>query len=588
MEFRISTAMAEAPASTPERERAVINSALWAAAGDALGWITELTDEDGLVSRAGLTRVTSPIPWRRLIGGRFGVRVPLPAGAYSDDTQLRLAVSRAVRGNGAFDAEAFAKIELTVWPSYALGGGQGTKAAAQNLVRRDVNWFSNFFVEADKDYMRSGGNGAAMRIQPHVWGCEPSRRHAYLVDVLRNALVTHGHPHGFCGAALHARILAATFARSVAPGLEEWQQCIDDLAEIPAAIEQDRQLAAFWRPAWEQASGVALADVVKATSDEARRDLHRSRSLVERDDPERYREFLESLGCLEPRYRGSGLKTTLAAAGLLWLTRDQRSEEVLIRAANVLDSDTDTIATMAGALRGALEKAGPNWPLQDRTYIEEEARRLAKIARGEPQDSFAYPDPGRWRPPTNQSDAVGRLADGFAVLGLGPAIPEGDEFIARDRVWQWLRLTFGQTVLAKRRRSVRVKAHPDLLPGPRRVPRLVEDGRIAAGQGQAATQGNLPLGKAGGERQERNGPVRMTIGDNRSSVPQSQDSRERNLPIQGALDSMTSRVIQSNFDDLLLGRLLNRCIDEYGSVEASVAFAAIIAKAKLARQRRGP
>src|SRR5262249_2079797 len=156
-----------------------------------------------------------------------GVRVHLPAGTYSDDTQLRLAVSRAVRGNGTFDAEAFAKIELTVWPSYALGGGQGTKAAAQNLTRRDANWFSNFFVTGDKDYLRSGGNGAAMRIQPHVWGCEPKKKQGYLVDVLRDALVTHGHPHGFCGAALHAQILEATFARSAPAGFEDWLRCID-------------------------------------------------------------------------------------------------------------------------------------------------------------------------------------------------------------------------------------------------------------------------------------------------------------------------------------------------------------------------
>src|SRR4051794_9410901 len=108
------------------RQRAIVNSALWAAGGDAIGWITELARDGTVIARAGVGRVSEPIAWTRLIGGRWGVKIPLPAGTYSDDTQLRLAVCRAVRGNGIFDAEAFAKVELTTWQSYALGAGRGT------------------------------------------------------------------------------------------------------------------------------------------------------------------------------------------------------------------------------------------------------------------------------------------------------------------------------------------------------------------------------------------------------------------------------------------------------------------------------
>jgi len=88
------------------------NSALWAAWGDALGFPTELTDEQGVIRRVGTPIVVTPKSWRRRVGGRFGVVVELPAGAYSDDTQLRLATSRAIRGDGSFAVEAFAKIEL--------------------------------------------------------------------------------------------------------------------------------------------------------------------------------------------------------------------------------------------------------------------------------------------------------------------------------------------------------------------------------------------------------------------------------------------------------------------------------------------
>ena len=164
----------------------VVNSALWAAAGDALGWITELSrGEAGVSRRTGVEFVTHPIDWSRNIGGRAGVVVEIPAGSYSDDTQLRLAVCRSIRGDGQFDAEPFAKIELPVWTSYALGAGRGTKAAASNLTKRSVNWFSNFFEAKDQRYVRSGGNGAAMRIQPHVWAARSSSE-TYLLECLRD------------------------------------------------------------------------------------------------------------------------------------------------------------------------------------------------------------------------------------------------------------------------------------------------------------------------------------------------------------------------------------------------------------------
>lgn len=487
--------MKVAPSADRARERAVVNSACWAAAGDALGWITELTDEDGVERRSGSARVTVPVAWTRVIGGRSGAKVSLPAGTYSDDTQLRLAVCRAIRGNGAFDAEAFAKVELTVWPSYSLGGGRGTKCAAANLVRRDVNWFSNFFSTREQDYLHAGGNGAAMRVQPHVWTCPPERKGGFLADVLRDALITHGHPHGFCGAVLHALMLEVTLAQRSIPGLGDWHVCVDQLEAIPAAVDQDRQLSAFWRPAWEHASGMPLTEAVMNACNDLRRDIDAIRFHIEGDDRDRYQVALEAIGCFDPKLRGSGVKTTLAAAALAWLTRNQGPYETLILGANVLGSDTDTIATMAGAVRGLIEEHPPTWPIQDRPYIEEEARRLAKIALGEVQDSFAYPDLARWAPPANQSDAVGRLADGLALIGLGAAVPQGEVFTSRsDGVWQWLTLSFGQTVLAKRRQSLRVDIRPELLPDKRRPARATELNRAAERTGiERTVQRSLPL-----------------------------------------------------------------------------------------------
>jgi ADP-ribosylglycohydrolase len=226
----------------PIEGRRVVASALWSAAGDALGWQSELTDERGLRFRTGNNRVHGMVEWRRRIGGRYGPTVSLPAGTYSDDTQLRLAVGRSIRGTGEFDPEAFAKIELPVWQSYSLGAGPGTLAAASNLAKNGVSWFSNFYEGKDhKSYFLGGGNGAAMRIQPHVWSNNPEAPLTFLPGVLRDAVITHGHPRGFCGAAFHALCLARALTGHRVPDPDEWLLLAKAMNQICSVVEEDEQ-----------------------------------------------------------------------------------------------------------------------------------------------------------------------------------------------------------------------------------------------------------------------------------------------------------------------------------------------------------
>lgn len=546
-------------------EKAVVSSALWAAAGDALGWMTELArGESGVAHRTGSGTVSVPVKWQRLIGGRAGPRVDLPAGTYSDDTQLRLAVSRAIRGDGEFDVEAFAKVEVTVWPSYALGAGLGTKAAASNLSRRGVNWFSNFFDSSGQQYISGGGNGAAMRIQPHVWAATAKSAKAMIANVLRDALVTHGHPHGFCGAIFHALCVAHALQNRSVPKPSDWLHFIEELSVVPGLIEADPQLAAFWQSAWENSSGRTIASAIQAMQTEAFEDSTAVCKSLEGDPAKSYRMALERIGCLTQRFRGSGFKTALAAVALAWLYRDRPIEEALALSANELESDTDTIATMAGAILGCVHVSEPQWSIQDRTYIVREATRLAGIAEGRPQDSFAYPDLGHWSPPTRQTASVGLNGRGFALAGLGAIDPVGSEYAAGDAVWQWFTLSFGQTILAKRRAVVTEKLKESQLPGERQGPVLPKPA-VSARESQA----NLFDGAKN---------------DARKALDQSQ-AGGRSARKTG-LDYWTDIVIQYEFDDLMLGRVFNRVLEETHSADSAVAFAAIIAKAKLARERR--
>lgn len=564
------------PRERPSREQAVVSSALWAAAGDALGWMTELArGESGVVHRTGSATVSQPVDWQRMIGGRTGPRVDLPAGTYSDDTQLRLAVCRAIRGDGEFDVEAFAKIELTVWPSYALGAGLGTKAAANNLSRRDVNWFSNFFESVGQNYVSAGGNGAAMRIQPHVWAAETNSTDAMIGNVLRDALVTHGHPHGFCGAVFHALCIAHALKHSSVPEPSDWLRFVDRLSLIPELLATDQQLAAFWQSAWENSAGRSLVSAVRTMRSEALKDIEIFQQINETDRDRSYRMLLERTGCLNQRFRGSGFKTALAAVAVAWLYRDQPIEGVLIPVANELESDTDTIATMAGAIMGCVRGSEPQWAVQDRDYIVREARRLAAIAAGRPQDSFTYPDLAHWSPPTRQIASVGLSGSGLVLAGLGRLEPFGPNYAAGDALWQWFTLQFGQTVLAKRRKVVDEKLDPSQLPGGRKGPAR-----------KPATRPAMVTVPTQAAVSAKDSQANFFYQDRWQSVRRQEPLEPSARTERSDLDYWTDYVIRHEFDDLTIGRVFNRLLEETGSVDSAVAFAAIIAKAKLARGRR--
>lgn len=550
------------------RERAVVHSALWSAAGDALGWMTELSrGPSGVTYRTGSSKVVKPVDWRRLIGGRNGPQVHLPAGTYSDDTQLRLAVCRSIRGDGSFDVETFGKIELTVWPTYALGGGLGTKAAALNLSRRTVNWFSNFFDSAGQKYVNGGGNGAAMRVQPHIWSSMKADDQT-LLDVMRDAIVTHGHPHGFCGAVFHALCLDEAVNGGVISEPRTWHRHLDRLGELGRVISLDPQIAAFWRSTWENAVGMPVTDAIKRMVQEARHDLGVILSLESGAKDVFYHQCLEQLGCLTSKFRGSGFKTALAAAALAFTYRDHDPAVALVVAANELESDTDTIATMAGALLGALSDQPPEWSIQDQEYITSEALRLSAVARGDPQETFAYPDVGHWNPPAKQTASIGWYDGNLAIAGLGLLEPLSEEYRSGDAIWQWLALPFGQSILAKRKADLMDKISTSQLPGPRLKARSASSPPTVQ-----KAQPSLPL----------EDPARDKEGIANRSQP---SIASASISIQDGIDAWTDTVIRSDFDDTALGHLLNRCIDLTGSVDAAVAFSAIIAKAKLARKKR--
>lgn len=543
----------------------IVNSSLWAAAGDSIGWISELVNgKAGLERRIGSQRLSRPVAWSRIVGGRGGPKVALPAGTYSDDTQLRLAVSRSIRGNGFFDVENFAKIELTVWPSYALGGGVGTKTAAQNLAKRTVNWFNNFYSTGRQSYFTSGGNGAAMRIQPHVWSsCGSRSEDEILLDVLKDSLVTHGHPHGFCGAIFHAKTLLDILLYNKVPDIRDWKKYIESFSVIPDLIRMDSQLFSFWLAEWESNSQLSLSDSILKCQKEILYDLENINAILQENNEKTYRRILEITGCLTDKYRGSGIKTALVSAVLAHIYQHDNIESALVCAANEIDSDTDTIASMCGALLGAYSEQEVTWPLQDRDYLISESMRLANIERSNSQRSFEYPKIQSWIPPYKQNDAVGIVENNFALVGLGMLTNINERYYeANNACWQWFKLPFGQTILVKRKSDSIREIHESQLPD------------------------FNPISKITKSEVKKENDSKDEFLTKTNVIAKQGDLFGREADPKDWLDSITDVVINSNFDDVTLGRMLNECINKTQSVQMAVSFSAIIAKAKIVRQRK--
>ena len=197
---------------------------------------------------------------------------------------------------------------------------------------------------------------------------------------------------------------------------------------------------------------------------------------------------------------------------------------------------------MVGALLGSICMYEPSGYLQDREYIVEEAKRLISISRGQNTLSFNYPDLAKWNPPINQNSSLEVNNDVINLIGLGRLSVIGERYDYGNFSWQWFKLPFGQTILAKFKASI-------------------------------ATE-NLGLNKL------KQNDVSFT--EKNISGPDRNIMSLRDL----TLDEMTDHIIKSNFDDELLGRYLNMLIDSSDSLELAIAFSAIIAKAKIARKRK--
>ncbi|WP_394157466.1 ADP-ribosylglycohydrolase family protein [Vibrio campbellii] len=538
---------------TTVKKRGIVNSALWAAYGDALGFITELADEKMVSRRTGLTKVVELVDWKRKVGGMYGPLVSLPKGAYSDDTQLRLATARSINCDYYFSINAFSKVELPVWSVYALGAGIGSKVAASALAKRNVAWFSNFY-EGKSQYIHSGGNGAVMRIQPHVWACRsPENPELFLSDVIKNSLTTHGHPRAIAGSVFHALTLAYVLSKEKLPDIESANVFNQWTKEIPRIIKQDINLSTAWVPLFESQFGKSL--------EEAYEDVHReiaeliqTVSKWKNSNSPSYISLVEALDLRNEKIRGSGTLTAVAALAASTIEEDLTS--LIVTMVNALGTDTDSIATMVGAIRGVLDDSIPPQDLQDQAYIIQDAERLYRISVGCEKNNYLYPDVMAWRVPSSTLDYIASCKGELVFPPFGVVTQTSEAFSSNntesyDYSYQWVSSSFGQSFLVKIRNSQSI--------------REIEE--------HQALDVVEPMSK---KEQPPQHQFNLLV----------EESEPKEAPEKIDLDELTSIAIAKNFDPATLGNHLIRVTHSELGVNGAIAYSAIIAKALSARNKR--
>lgn len=556
-----------------QSEKKIINSMLWAAYGDALGFITELGSSNTIKYRTGgISKVTGLIPWKRKIGGRYGVTIELPQGCYSDDTQLRLAVCRSMKKDGKFDFETFAKIELPVFLAYGLGKGRGTRAAAESLKKKSIQWNTNIFKQKEIEYINMGGNGAAMRIQPHVWiGFDTFSEEELISEIMRNSIITHGSPVAWLGAVFHGLVLQYALINNECPSPDKWLNILDKSKRLVEVCKNDNMLNQMWLPTWERISKVKIEDAVEKAAVDMLNDTNIILEIVNKNSLEKindveleklYHTAVKSIDALNPNVSGSGIKTALLSSFIGYCYSHDPIEGLIV-CCNNLGSDTDTIGTLAGSLFGTLTQSHPPQKILDHDYLILSAEQLLKIRDNQIITQFSYPDLLNWKLPNSNLDLTGTNNNKMVLYGLGEVYPEEEKMIQKQRnmvsTWRFVRTSFGQTLLLNHRENLK-NVSSEALP-------------IKLSEGNAVKKT---------EETYKNSSVLK--GNN---APLSYDKKQGELFSHAkSIDEITDTIIKQGFKISEIGKELLRFAEEQDGIEKAISFASIIVKAKMARIQR--
>lgn len=307
-----------------ELYKKILGSLSMVAIGDALGMPCHDMTTDEIKERFG-----KPVETFRPPFDDTRVHRNFDAGRITDDTILTLAVAKAyIENEGRLTPSSISACLLESY-NRALDAGCGTMFGPSTRRAMDAMQAGNDPVQAclaDKHPMSGASNGAAMKIAP-AGLVHPADPDAAIRDAVTVCLLSHCTQTAIAAACA----IAAGVAEAMAPGA-------DVFSVVRAALHGARK---------GEAIGMKKARTVPLPSVAKRIELAVSLALKAKDCDEANRFFANIIGTGLAAYESipTAVGIFVAAAG------DPR--RCVIAGANV-GYDTDTIASMAGALAGAL------------------------------------------------------------------------------------------------------------------------------------------------------------------------------------------------------------------------------------------
>lgn len=356
-----------------------VGSMLGAATGDALGWPNELIGYSKNNKRNN-SALFDFQEWKRKAGGRYYSHEEIIwAGEYSDDTQLILCLSRSLQ-KGVGWWEHWTRVELPFWLLYERGGGRATKRSAEAWSDSISPWS---IARNSKDvlkYIEAGGNGVAMRILPHAIYNINSNKYDVIADnIMRDGIATHGHPRALLSALCYGYALWKILNKSETLGygkiIEElldekniWSVLPVGSEDVINWLETINQLKYHYDNLWSVTN-----KEMESLLSQCLKEIKKGTLVI--DD-----EVLANLNCFNKNVNGAG---TIAVAASAFLASRYAPDPIhgITKAAFSYGADTDTIASMTGALLGAI--CGSEWlvglkdKIQNSIYIEKNAQNLA-------------------------------------------------------------------------------------------------------------------------------------------------------------------------------------------------------------------
>lgn len=407
--------------------------AFWgAAAGDALGWPQEMPRRrvhQVLRDEA----VGSFETWQRRSGGRFMPhQETILAGEYSDDTQLLLCTARAIL-SGRNWLKQLAYVELPTWSAYERGGGGATKRAVEILAAGTLPWSQEIDTERRRRYFDAGGNGVAMRILPHsLKGAHDDSFRLTAGAIFLNGICTHGHPRALLGALVYGYVAWQAFRHSGTLPYGHLLELALENSSTWAALPKSIDGLADWKDSANAVLDGRLEEAWTQTVHEIHRLLDTALSGIKAGALSMDKQVLSELGCFDRKVSGAG---TISAVASIYIASKYAPDPQhgLLEAAFSEGADTDTLASMVGALLGTV--SGLEWlqtyrnRLQDESYLEKLAEQICVMN----DDSKADENLRGTSPPARA--AIERFTRDLTVSQQGGSVilPDGREARVQGR-----------------------------------------------------------------------------------------------------------------------------------------------------------